>query len=257
MIHTPPLTRRVTRLGVAVVAITLRRECRRLPGAERTSECFGGRAPDERVGAVRAEAAAVAEDGGGPEELARRLQARGLRVTVQPATGPRSRLTRRPRSSAAGCRDVGGQDEYRTRDVALAGGLEAEVAVSTAGVRDTLQRLVLIQAATSLGGLALAALLLRGASRRAMRPVTEIAAAASRTAEGALGERLRPDDPTTELGRMATAYDTMVHALETSLAEAREAQTARCAARRGRGGLDRRHLGADPRRHDHDVEHRR
>ena len=111
--------------------------------------------------------------------------------------------------------------------MALDGGLTAEVAVSTTGVGNTLRGLVLIQALTSLGGLGLAALLLRAASRRAMRPVTEIAAAASRTAKGAVGQRLRPDDPTTELGRMATEYDAMVDALETSLAEVQRAHAER------------------------------
>ena len=228
MIHTPPLARRVVRLGVGVVAVTLLAvNLGVFAGlAKRLSDSVDDLLA-ERVVAVRAEAATVAQEGGGPEELARRLQARGLRTTVRAPDG--TEYTAEPASPVvgSGLPGIRARDEDRTRLVSLPGGLEAEVAVSTTGVSEALRELLLIQGVISVGGLLLAALLLRRSANRAMRPVSEIAEAATRTAAGTMGERLSPDDAGTELGRMATAYDEMLDALETSLAQSREAGTAR------------------------------
>lgn len=227
MIHTPPLARRVTRLGVAAVAITLLVVnavvffVLRAYLDESVDELL-----TERVAVVEAEARAVVRNGGGPDELASRLQMRGLRATVRAPDG--SIFAAEPTSPAveSGLPGVLGREEYRTRLVALPGGVEVEVAASTLGVRNALGQLLLVQTLTSLGGLVLAWMLLGRASRGVMRPVTQIAAVATRTAEGTVGERLRPDDVTTELGRMAAAYDDMVDALETSLARSRESHAA-------------------------------
>ncbi len=228
MIHTPPLARRVVRLGVGVVAVTLLAVNLGVFAvlAERLSDSVDDLLA-ERVVAVRAEAVTVAQEGGGPEELARRLQTRGLRATVRAPDG--TEYTAEPASPVvgSGLPGIRGRDEDRTRLVPLPGGLEAEVAVSTTGVSEALRELLLIQGVISVGGLLLAALLLRRSANRAMRPVSEIAEAATRTAAGTGGERLSPDDARTELGRMATAYDEMLDALETSLARSREAGTAR------------------------------
>ncbi len=228
MIRTPPLARRVVRLGLGVVAGTLLlvNLIVFLVLAERLDESVDDLL-SERVVAVRAEAAVVDQEGGGPAELARRLEARGLRATVRAADGQEFTVDPASPVVGRGLPDIGARGQDKTRVVALDTGVEAEVAVSTAGVNEALRELVLIQVVTSAGALALAALLLRRAAQRAMSPVTDIAEAAARTAGGQLGERLLPDDPRTELGRMAAAYDEMLDALETSLAQAREAESAR------------------------------
>lgn len=92
--------------------------------------------------------------------------------------------------------------------VALRAGLVASAEAPDAGA------LLGLQVVVSLLALALAAVLLWLASRVVMRPVDEVAAAASRTSAGPQGERLHPDRPHTELGRMALAFDEMLDRLE-------------------------------------------
>lgn len=75
-------------------------------------------------------------------------------------------------------------------------------------------RLVAVQVVVSLLALALASALFWRTARVVMRPVEEVAAAASRTSAGPRGERLHPDRPHTELGRMALAFDEMLDHLE-------------------------------------------
>ncbi|WP_237571107.1 sensor histidine kinase [Mycolicibacterium lacusdiani] len=57
----------------------------------------------------------------------------------------------------------------------------------------------------------------------AMRPLNRLTDVAESIAGGDRGRRLNPDRPTTELGRAAAAFDTMVNALESSEANARTA----------------------------------
>ena len=227
MTHTPPRARQVVRRGVGVVAITLLVVNSVLflvlsSHLDRSVEDL----LDARVAAVRAEAAAATRDGDGPDELAGRLQGRGLPATVRAPDGSTSTAEPTSPAVASGLPASLGPQERRTRVVELSGGVEVEVSASTVGVRNARGQLLLVQAATSLGALALAALLLRRTSHAVTRPVTQIATVAARTAKGNVGERLRPDDATTELGRMAAAYDEMVGALESSLAQAREAHAA-------------------------------
>ena len=59
--------------------------------------------------------------------------------------------------------------------------------------------------------------------RAAMRPLNRLTDVAESIAGGDRGRRLNPDRPTTELGRAAAAFDTMVNALESSEANARTA----------------------------------
>jgi len=229
MTATPPLAQRVVRLAIGVMAIVL--VVVNLAVffllRERLHDSVDGLLA-ERATLVRAEADTVRAGGGGAEDLARALQARGLRVVVR-APGSEA-FASEPASPVVGLGlPAPGAAEAPARSlvVRLDGGAAAEVFTSTSGVTDTLRQLVLLQTVASLGALLLAAVLLRQASRRALRPVVEIAAAATRTAEGQLGERLRPDRPTTELGRMAVAYDTMLDELESSLAEANDVSLAR------------------------------
>ena len=222
MTPTPPLTRRVVRRGVIVAAIML--VVVNAVVFLLLSQRLYSSVDDllaERAALVRTQADIVREAGGGPADLAVDLQARGLRVLIRTPRG--ETFTADPMSPVVGGRlsstgsDVG---PGRTLVVRLDNGVRAVVFASTSGVTATLRQFVVLQIVASAVALALAALMLERAARQALAPVADIAAAASRTAAGHLGERLRPDQPATELGRMATAYDDMLDALETSLESA-------------------------------------
>ncbi len=212
MTATPPLRRRVVASGVTVVAVVL------VLVNTAVFVAFGASLRDsleqlleERVQTVRTEALAVRADGGGVDELARRLQARGLRAVVTAPDGATSRSE--PSSPLVGGQPTTPDDDYVSRRLDLPGGGTGEV-FARSGTAGSLRRLVALQVVASLGALGFAALLLSRASGRALRPIDDIVAAAGRTTAGIRGERLRPDQPDTELGRLATAYDEVLDALE-------------------------------------------
>lgn len=86
-------------------------------------------------------------------------------------------------------------------------------------------RTLTVLAITELAGfvltLLLGAIVLRRTTESAMAPLSAVVAAADRTAAGDRGHRIVPDDPTTELGRLAGSFDAMVAALEEAVADAR------------------------------------
>ena len=212
MIATPPLRRRVVASGVAVVAVVL------LVVNVALQLAYGASLRDslsqlleERGRTVQVDAAAARGEGAGLEELARRLQVRGIRAVLRSQEGVEYGAD--PDSPAVGGLPTTGDDSVVSRTVPLDAGATAKV-FARSGVRGSLQRLAVLQVLTSLGALGLAALLLSGAARRALRPVNEMVQAAGRTSSGARGERLQPDRPETELGRLAFAYDAVLDALE-------------------------------------------
>lgn len=214
---TPSLRRRVVTLGLTVVALVL--------VVVNAGVYFALRANllntldavlAERASTVLIEQTHVPAGDGA--ELARRMQARGLRVLVRTASGATFRSD--PSSPVlSGTLPASSNDDgaYVSRTVALPDGSTAEVFARDGGVSQTLRKLLALQLLGSVGALGLAALLFSRASVLALRPVRAIAAAASRTAAGERGERLHPDRPDTELGQMATAYDDMLDALESGL----------------------------------------
>jgi two-component system OmpR family sensor kinase len=105
-------------------------------------------------------------------------------------------------------------------------GSVATLAASRASVDRAVQRLVVIEIAVALAVVAIAALLLLRGLRSALRPLEHVGAVAARIAGGAHHERLRPDRPQTELGRMAAAFDHMVDELEESIGRARRSESA-------------------------------
>jgi signal transduction histidine kinase len=105
-------------------------------------------------------------------------------------------------------------------------GTVATLSASRATVDRAVRRLVVIQIAVALAALALAALLLLRGLRSALQPLAHVGAVAARIAGGAHHERLPPDRPETELGRMAAAFDHMVDELEESIARARRSESA-------------------------------
>jgi two-component system OmpR family sensor kinase len=102
----------------------------------------------------------------------------------------------------------------------------ATLSASRASVDRAVRQLVVIEIAVALAALAIAALLLLWGLRSALRPLAHVGAVAARIADGAHDERLRPDRPQTELGRMAAAFDHMVDELEESIARARRSESA-------------------------------
>lgn len=210
---TPPLGRRVVLVGVGVVALVLLVVNAGVYVALRASLL---RALDELL-AERAETVRVEQrdvpDGDGAE-LARRLQARGLRAMIRTPDGEVYRSDPSSPVISGSLPPPSGEQVFTSRDVGLPDGTTAQVFARTSGITETLRRLLALQLLGSVFALGLAALLLSRASRIALRPVGDIAAAAARTAAGQRGERLHPDRPDTELGRMAAAYDEMLDALE-------------------------------------------
>lgn len=87
-----------------------------------------------------------------------------------------------------------------------------------------LLRFRVIMAVASIIAIALAALLLPLALRRAMGPLGALTRAASETAAGGRGRRLAPEHPDTDLGRAAVQFDAMLEELEG--AERRAAESA-------------------------------
>ncbi|HET9442966.1 MAG TPA: PAS domain S-box protein, partial [Acidimicrobiales bacterium] len=149
-----------------------------------------------------------------PDRLRARLTALGIQATVRLPDGTTVK------SPSTGPTDHGSV----RREVRLPGGGSAVVSRSLADVDHPLSRLLRLQLVVSPLLIALAFLFLRLISEIALRPLEHIAAAARRTTEGHMGQRLRPDRPDTRLGQVAAAYDGMLDALEAAVVEARESE---------------------------------
>lgn len=161
-----------------------------------------------------------------PDLLAARLQGQGIPAVVDPPGGDpivadpaTSRFGQTPPGDDAPLVSVPAPREHR--EVTLEDGTLLQVFATRAGIDATLRSVLLLEAIGTAGGLAVAVLLLQRASDRALSPLDTVVATARRTAEGRTGERLRADDSSTELGRMAVAFDDMLDALEAAVDDAR------------------------------------
>lgn len=155
-----------------------------------------------------------------PTALADRLDERGVRATI--------------RDPAGGIVDTAGDpvapgEAVLRRTVDHPDGASIELVVSRETADGTLRALLALEAGVTPLVVALAFVLLRLISEYALQPLDRIAAAARRTAGGTRGERLRPEPPDTRLGQMASAYDSMLDALEQAVdhAEAAKAESDR------------------------------
>jgi two-component system, OmpR family, sensor kinase len=143
--------------------------------------------------------------GTGPPELPRDLPARVVQFTAQPE----------------GHRGV----SYRVQAGPVAGtDLAVAVAVPLGGVFETLGRLVLVEALASAAVLAALALLALRLVRVGLRPLDDIAATAGAIAGGDLSRRVRPAEPTTEVGRLGLALNAMLAQIEAAFAERRASE---------------------------------
>jgi two-component system, OmpR family, sensor kinase len=221
-VHTPSLRRRVVASGVGVVALVL------AVVAVVVVATVDNRLDQSLEGVLDARAALAVElDTTHPtHEVAERLQELGVPAIVRTVDG--EVLLADPAGPALQTILPGpnGPDAgpWLRREVTLDDGATVEVLASRAGVDSTMRGLAVSLALATTLALALAVLLLRRVTRRALSPLDAIAVAAGRTAAGRTGQRLEPDDPTTELGRVARAHDRMVSSLEDALAEAQQAE---------------------------------
>jgi two-component system, OmpR family, sensor kinase len=219
--RTPSLRKRVVIAGVAVVTVLL--------------VAFGAfvyltledQLEDSLVEvlAARLDLAREIETTDGPQELADRLQQLGIPAVVTTADG--EQFTAEPALPRFAQGPPGPLDlpqPWVSEVTQLEDDVTVEVFATRAGVDSTLQRVLFLLVAGSVMALVVAVLLLRKTADYAMEPLDHVVAAAGRTAAGQTGERLEPDDPTTQLGRMAVAYDQMLDSLEAALADARDAE---------------------------------
>jgi two-component system, OmpR family, sensor kinase len=221
-VRTPALHRRVVLSGLAVLALVLVAFNVVLYLALRE----GLEASLREVLATRAD---LAEELGGVYDvptLATALQARGIPALVTTPDGQTT--TSVPAAPGAGASPpapgTGLPDPAVTQVVTLGDGTTIEVFASRAGVETTLQRVGYVARLGTALALLVGWLLFRRSASYAIAPLEAVVTAADRTAAGHLGERLKPDDPTTRLGRMAAAYDRMLDSLEAALADTQAAE---------------------------------
>jgi len=171
-----------------------------------------------------------------PEQLDARLTELGVRAVVRAPDG--RRLTADPAAPGFGPSPPGpitpgsGVVEKAT---ALPDGVTITVFASRAGVDRTLEQVILLEAVGSAVVLLLMLVLLLRLSKVLLRPIDHVVVTAERIAGGRTGERLRPDRPNTELGRMAVAFDEMLDSLQEAVDTAQTAERdARLAESRSR-----------------------
>jgi two-component system OmpR family sensor kinase len=127
-------------------------------------------------------------------------------------------------------RAVGGGTEYRLIAKPLGAAGTVVVALPLTDVRATQHRLLLIGVVVS--GLVLLAIGV-GAywlTRRELRPLERMAERSGAIAAGDLSQRVEPDDPRTEVGRLGAALNAMLAEIERSFAEIELAYSERVVA---------------------------
>lgn len=215
--ETPPLQSRVTVRGAAIVTVLLLAVAAFLyvsMRAELESNL------DEVLDARASIAVAIAGETNSGEALAERLTALGIPAIVASPDGTISQADpATPRFSQGGVPTTLPFPRV-SRTVDLADGGSVTVQATRAGVDGTLRRLLVLEAIAILVAIVLALVLIGRSTRSALRPLRQVAATAERTAAGRTGERLRPDRPDTELGRLAVAFDDMLDALQAAVDDA-------------------------------------
>ena len=116
---------------------------------------------------------------------------------------------------------VDGGDRWRVSITRASpdGSLVLQVALPTGEVEDSLNRLIVIEAATGGGLLVLIAVGSWFILRRGLRPLEEMATETRSITAGDLSKRVEPSDGKTEVGQLGLALNTMLGDLETSFKE--------------------------------------
>lgn len=221
MIETPSLRTRLLVLALALVAVAVL-------ALEVVVYLSLRDALDDTLEDVLATRASLVEqlaaDAADPAALAASLAAEGVPavVTAPDGTVRRSDPARRRAVVVATGSAPDAQEE--ARPVALPDGTTVVVLASRAGVDAALQQLLVAEVAGTGAAVLVLAVVAGRAARIATRPLDRMVAVASRIARGERGRRLEPTDPTTELGRLAAAFDDTFDALEAAIARAERAE---------------------------------
>lgn len=215
--HTPSLSRRVTFAGVAVLAV--------LVVALDVAIYLGVRSELEanllEVLDTRLDIARGLADETDPDELADRLTALGVPASIATTDGRVIDADPAiPRFGSGGIPNT--LPTPRVESTGMVGDVQVTVFATRAGIDAALRRLLFVELGATVAAMALAILLLRRSTAVALEPLDEVVATAVRTAEGSRGERLRPDDAGTELGRLAVSFDAMLDELEAAVRSATE-----------------------------------
>lgn len=215
--RTPSLARRVTISGVAVLALlVVVLDVAIYLGVRNELESNLAEVLETRLDIARGLAVETA-----PEDLADQLTALGVPASI--ATTDGRVIDADPAIPRFGSDGIPSTlPTPRVQSTEILGDLEVTVFATRAGIDAALQRLLVVELAATAGAMVLAVLLLRRSTAFALRPLDEVVATAVRTAGGARGERLRPDDASTELGRLAVSFDAMLDELEAAVRAATE-----------------------------------
>lgn len=214
--RTPSLAHRVTVAGVAVLGLlVVVLDIAIYFGVRSELEGNLGEVLETRLDIARGLASDVT-----PDELAPRLTALGVPASVQ---APDGRVLDAdpavPRFGAGGIPDTLPLPRVQASDEMA--GMTITVYATRSGVDAALRRLLVVEVLGTAAALGVAVVLVRRSTAVALAPLREVVGAAVRTAAGARGQRLRPDNPGTELGRLAAAFDEMLDELEAAVEAAR------------------------------------
>lgn len=214
--RTPSLTRRVVVAGVVVLVVVLAVLDVAVYLAVRAElETNLSEVLDTRLDIARGLADDVA-----PAALAERLTAMGVPASLTLPDGRHIDADPAvPRFGRSGIPST--LPEPRVERHQVVDGLTITVYATRSGVDQALRRLLLVQVLGTLVAVGVAVLLLRRSTTVALGPLDHVVATAVRTSHGARGERLHPDRPETELGRLAVAFDQMLDELEAAVVDAR------------------------------------
>ncbi|MDT7673450.1 MAG: hypothetical protein QOD82_1352 [Pseudonocardiales bacterium] len=178
------------------------------------------------------------QEGVPPDELVHQLHDRAVLAELRKADG--SPLFSEPYAqvSASGPGAAAAREVFQLPD-----GTQLVLTADDRSVSDVQAQLRLLIVVVGGIGLVLAAIAMLVGVRAALRPLDTMTGLAEAITAGDRGHRLRPRDSRTELGRTATAFDTMLDALESAQADteaaASAAREAEAVARRSEATLRR------------------
>lgn len=213
--RTPSLGRRVTLAGVVVLlSLVVVLDLTIYLGVRAELESNLAEVLDTRLDIARGLA-----DETEPDALADRLTALGVPASIATIDGQVLDADPAiPRFGADGIPST--LPTPRVEAAEEMGDVRVTVYATRAGIEAALRRLLVVELAATSAAIVLAVVLLRRTTAVALGPLDEVVATAVRTAAGARGERLRPDEPATELGRLATSFDAMLDELEAAVRSA-------------------------------------
>jgi two-component system OmpR family sensor kinase len=163
-------------------------------------------------------------DHAGAKQLVAALHLEGINVFVQQPGEP---VDAPPLGAKPGDPSIQQQSgSLLTVHVRVNANVSATLTASSGAVDRDVRRLEELEALVAAAILLIGAIGVWQVTRVALRPLDHVANVAERIAAGEVGRRLRPSRSDTELGRMATAFDRMVDALQEALDRSRASEAA-------------------------------